>query len=275
MAIMPAFIDTDINYLGPVEGKPTTYLGDVPPGAPQTFPVDKQRVRVEDARRRSAELSIETTGFVLREDSRGSAIDFTDSAAIESEYYALCADLIQRETKAREVIIFDHTIRSSENFAAEGDIAYAPVPDAHSDYTEQSGPGKAHEIAGPDRQAVIDAGAYAIVNAWRSIAGTVEEFPLAFCDAQSMRSSDFVAADIVFPNGRVGGVLVVRHRATHRWCYFPSMRQDEVVIFKSFDPRVAGAHRYGAHCAIDDPNSGPTAAPRQSIEIRALALFEV
>ena len=54
----PAFIETDINYLGPVEGKPTTYLGNVPPGAEQTFPVDKHCVQVVDARRLSAELSI-------------------------------------------------------------------------------------------------------------------------------------------------------------------------------------------------------------------------
>ena len=51
------------------------------------------------------------------------------------------------------------------------------------------------------------------------------------------------------------------------------MTPDEALIFKVFDTDAGAGVKYTAHSAFEDPNSPPTAKPRESIEIRALALF--
>ena len=49
---------------------------------------------------------------------------------------------------------------------------------------------------------------------------------------------------------------------------------NEALIFRTFDPRRTGANRYGAHVSFDDPATPPDARPRESLEVRVLALFD-
>jgi hypothetical protein len=43
-------------------------------------------------------------------------------------------------------------------------------------------------------------------------------------------------------------------------------------VFKVYDSIKDGVARFTAHTAFDDPTAPPTARPRESIEIRTLAL---
>ena len=51
------------------------------------------------------------------------------------------------------------------------------------------------------------------------------------------------------------------------------MRRDEALVFKVYDSVKEGVARFTAHTAFDDPTAPPNARPRESIEIRTLALF--
>ena len=51
------------------------------------------------------------------------------------------------------------------------------------------------------------------------------------------------------------------------------MTPDEALIFKVFDTDPNAGIRFTAHSAFDDPSTPTDANPRESIEIRALALF--
>ena len=68
---------------------------------------------------------------------------------------------------------------------------------------------------------------------WRSIAGTVLSAPLTICDARSVAHEDWVLCDLVYSD-RVGETYNLAHNVDHRWCYFPSMEADEVMMFKSY-----------------------------------------
>ena len=59
----------------------------------------------------------------------------------------------------------------------------------------------------------------------------------------------------------------------HRWFYFPQMRKDEVLFFKQYDSDPKARSRFCFHTAFDDPTVPRDAPLRQSIEVRALALF--
>ncbi len=96
--------------------------------------------------------------------------------------------------------------------------------------------------------------------------------PLALCDARSIAPHELIATDLRYPD-RVGEIYSVSHNPRHRWFYFPRMTRDEVVLIKCYDSATDGRARFAAHTGFDDPNSPPDAAPRESIEIRALVFF--
>jgi hypothetical protein len=231
-------------------------------------------MQVDDGRERAGDFSLDREGFVFLRDPGSVIADFYDETLVQDVYYGNIADLIRRETGASDVVIFDHTYRSSRDLMPGESDANQPVMNAHSDYTNESGPGRAMDVAGDLHAAAIDAQRYRMYNVWRPINGTVEQKPLALCDVRSMQAEEFVPAVIRFPSGRVGGVMAVRHSDAHRWVYFSDMSVEEVILLQSFDPRAVGARRFGAHCAVDLPNMSGNERVRESIEIRAIAIFD-
>lgn len=265
---------SEVRYMDPATEKPEIYLFDPPPGVPKQYPTVGHRVEVENGRPQQDEFALDRHGFILRTDPSSVQEDFHDERAIESSYYQKISALLLRETGASDVVIFDHTYRSSRALQPGEPDANTPVLNAHSDYTESSGPARALTVAGDRNPDAVREKRYWIVNVWRSTNGTVEQKPLSLCDIRSMDASDFVPAKIRAPNGRIGGVMAIRHTDQHRWVYFPRMSGEEVLIFKTFDPRATGARRYGAHCAVDEPNMTGEEKLRESIEIRAVVVFD-
>ena len=62
------------------------------------------------------------------------------------------------------------------------------------------------------------------------------------------------------------------HAQAHRWCWFPDMHRDEALVFKTHDSDRSRAHCV-PHVAFDHSACPAHAAPRASIEMRALALW--
>jgi len=58
----------------------------------------------------------------------------------------------------------------------------------------------------------------------------------------------------------------------HRWYWFPDMHPDEALVFKTHDSDRTRAHCV-PHVAFDHSACPAHAAPRASIEMRALALW--
>jgi hypothetical protein len=73
--------------------------------------------------------------------------------------------------------------------------------------------------------------------------------------------------------GRIGQTYAITYNPAHRWYWFPRMRREEALVFKVYDSVKDGVARWTAHTAFEDPTSPPGARPRESIEIRTLALF--
>ena len=97
----------------------------------------------------------------------------------------------------------------------------------------------------------------------------MRDAPLAVCDAQSVRPEALVPSDLVYPN-RVGETYSVTFDPEHRWYYVPEMRADEVLLLKCYDSKTDGRARFAPHTAFTDPTTPSDAAPRESIELRAL-----
>jgi hypothetical protein len=63
------------------------------------------------------------------------------------------------------------------------------------------------------------------------------------------------------------------HQPGQRWYFASNMTVDEAWLFKNFDSACPGPGGAAPHSAFMDPHH-PDAPPRESIEVRALALFQ-
>jgi hypothetical protein len=223
-----------------------------------------------NGRKFAGRLSLDGQGFVLVEHKTRVA-DFFDPGQLENVYYPEVEKLIQQQSGAARVVIFDHTLRSGDEDERESKLIREPVLSAHNDYTEWSGPNRVREFL-PDEADALLKQRFAIIQVWRAINRPIQANPLAVADAKSIAMEDLIVAERRYPH-RVGQTYRLKHSASHRWFYFPEMRRDEALVFKVYDSATDGRARFTPHTSFTDPASPPNAAPRQSIEVRAFAFF--
>ena len=243
---------------------PTLLLN--PPGT------DVHQVNIENGWPRAASFSADREGFEIR-DFEGSFTDYEDEAAVKSAFYAQVIDFVRRNTGAKRVVVFDHTIRRRlpPDLNQQTTVKRPAVMLVHSDYTPKSGVQRVHDIL-PDEAESLLKGRVAFYNVWKSLYETVEELPLAMCESQSAISQDMLLMELKYRE-RTGEIFVMRHSPDHKWVYFPHMTKDQALLLKTYDSETDGRARFMGHTAFEDPTSPPNAPPRQSIEIRTMAFF--
>jgi len=186
-------------------------------------------------------------------------------------YYRELEELVARHTGAARVVAFDHNVRSRA-LAERGERnAQPPVRYAHNDYTEGSAPQRVRDLFPGDEAERLLARRFAVINVWKPIGGTVEESPLAVCDARTIAMDDLIQTDLRYTD-RLGEIYSLRFSPAHRWFYYSRMRADEAMLLKCYDSDPTRA-RFTAHSGFEDPTSPPDAPTRESIEVRTLALF--
>lgn len=239
-------------------------------GAAATHPGEYNIVDVEIANGRDQDFSIDREGFQLV--AQPSAVsDFYDDLLISDIYEAEIKDLVRSVTGADQVHIFDHTRRAATDKLRKAVKSREPASVIHNDYTDFSALQRLRDIL-PDQAESRIQNRFAIVNVWRSIFGTVETFPMAFCDSTSVDNDDLVPVKRL-SSDRIGEIQYALHNPKHRWFYFPAMTMNEAALIKTYDSATDGRARFTIHSAFDDPSADDDAAPRQSIETRCFVFF--
>lgn len=229
---------------------------------------DPRRVTLHNGRPR--EFTLERDGFYfIRHDTK--VADFFNEAEVRRIYYPEMEALVKAESGATRVVVFDHTLRTADDAAREARKIREVVPRVHNDYTEWSGPQRVRDLL-PDEADDLLRGRFAIVQVWRPIRYPVETFPLAICDARTLLPENLVISERRYPN-RVGQTYAITYSPDHVWYWFPRMRREEALVFKTYESHKDGRARWTAHTAFHDPTAVADARPRESIEIRALAFF--
>ena len=269
-AVADGSLTATLNYYLDNGEKPyttTSALGglDVRSGGGQ----DPRKVLLRNGRQETKDFTLDRNGFRFIPHATKVA-NFFDEAEIRSTYYAEMEALVTAETGASRVVVFDHTLRTADDAVREARKIREVVRRVHNDYTEWSGPQRLRDIL-PEEAERLLARRFAIVQVWRPISYPVETFPLGICDAQSLAASDLIVSERRYPN-RVGQTYAITYNPAHHWYWFPRMRREEALVFKTYESRKDVA-RWTAHTAFDDPTAAPNARPRESIEIRTLALF--
>jgi len=199
--------------------------------------------------------------------------DFTDEAERKRVYDLEVQTLIKKHSGASDVVVFDHTIRVSDEEMQKAVNARPTVKGVHNDYTESSAPRRLREIVGDAEAERRFKKRWAIIQVWRPIRGKVLVDPLGICDGRSIPRQGFIRVERRYKD-RTGEVYHISHNPAHDWYWFPQMTREEAMVFKVFDSDASMPSRFTAHSAFDDPATPADAPPRESIETRTFAFFE-
>ena len=261
----PRHINATLHYLKRGPEKPTYYRIDPPPGVPRWNGIEDEReVRIEDARGRESEFTLDRNGFTLVKAPTAVA-DFYDPDEVKRVYYPEVERLLRDATGAGRVFIFDHNVRN-----AGRDGLAPPSRQVHNDHTVNSAPRRVRDHLGAEADELLRH-RFGVVNVWRPIRGPVLDSPLALCDAQSFTDDDLIASDLVYAHVR-GETSRVEYKPTHRWYYFSEMQADEALLIRIHDSADDGRARLSFHTSFENPLA-PDAPPRESIEVRALVFY--
>jgi hypothetical protein len=236
----------------------------------RTGATEQRSMRIRNGRPLVGEFSLDRNGFVLVHHDT-TVRDFFDPAQLDAVYYPEIERLVQAVSGAARVVVFDHTLRSGDLAEQQARKIREPVPWAHNDYTEWSGPQRIREVL-PDESEQLLRHRFAIIQVWRAINQPIQSNPLALVDARSVSASELLPAERRYPD-RVGETYQLRYNPDHRWYYFPHMRRDEALVFKVYESQTDGRARFTPHASFIDPTTAPEAPPRQSIEVRTFAFF--
>ncbi len=217
-------------------------------------------------------FDLDTHGFAFV-DHLTQVKDFTDEAERARVYDPEVQVLVKKHSGASSVVVFDHTIRVTDEKSQRVAGARPTVKGVHNDYTEKSAPVRLREIVGEAEAERRMKKRWAIIQVWRSIRGPVVIDPLGICDGRSIPQKGFIRVERRYKD-RTGEVYHIAHNPAHAWFYFPQMRRNEALVFKVFDSDAGKPSRFTAHSAFDDPATPADAPPRESIETRTFAFFE-
>jgi len=191
-----------------------------------------------------------------------SSVSWDNDESIKDHYYPTVIQLLQQTLGARDVVIFDHTLRRASPTSPR-----LPVLRVHIDQTASSAAARVHRHSSSEEEATARlAGRYRIVNVWRPINGPVETSPLAFAEADSLKAEDVVPIEHRYPD-RTGETAGIKHSKAQQWWYWSGMTEEERILLLCFDS--ARQEKRVPHTAFVDPNAEGKKA-RESIEVRAL-----
>jgi hypothetical protein len=269
-------------YLAPSDEPLRTYAFDPPDGGPRfNGRLVDHTCTIRDARRRPEPCVLDREGFTLCKHP-STLEDFWDEEALRRVHYEEARALVLQHTGARQVLVFDHTLRRRaddrpplDGMGGSFTPVRTPVGRVHADYTPRSGPERLRACLGDAAAREALQRRYWIVGLWRPLnTKPLLDAPLAILDARSIAADDLVRNELIYRERR-GETYALRHNPEHRWYYYPRQTRDEVILFKHFDSDAVVGPSTGAagHTAFEDPTTPGDAQPRQSVELRALALF--
>lgn len=217
----------------------------------------KKRVEVSDARNsEEAPLFFKDSFEFLDYPSKVTSFGENDFKRV---YDYELENLLKEKLDAKEVIVFDHTIREDNSSVRP------PARHAHVDYTKKSAEEQISKYINKDDQLHWFKGHFAILNVWRPIQNKVQSAPLGFILPSSISGDELIEIDLVYP-GRMGEVLGALFNDNHRWVYLSEMKPSEIVLFNMFDNQ---GKKPVVHSAFDI--EGPKKeSVRKSIESRIL-----
>lgn len=172
--------------------------------------------------------------------------------------------LLQNKIGAKEVLVFDHTVRIDDT-----DTSRKPARNVHKDYSIKGANQRLIDLLGDKKAAQYQQGGFAFVHVWRPIEQTIVTSPSGSIRPSSMSLKDWLTIELIYPD-RKGQILGVTANPKHDWFYQSNMTPDDVIIFNIYDNK---GRPHLAHSALDVAGQNKVDVPRKSIETRTLVRY--
>ena len=185
-------------------------------------------------------------------------------AAWKSIYDAELTAMLSDRLGAREVVVFDHTVRTDDPSATR-----KPARNVHSDYSKDGAEQRLVDLLGADVASEWAQGHFAFINVWRPVEHPINSAPLGFVRPSSVDASDWILLDLIYPD-RKGQIMGLVGNPKHEWIYQSKMTPDEVAIFNIYDNQGLPSI---AHSALDMVEDSSISTIRKSIESRTLVRY--
>ncbi|CAJ2513592.1 Uu.00g017110.m01.CDS01 [Anthostomella pinea] len=287
-ACRPGTVRTAIQFFKPlaihVHEKPYICECDVRhvEGAKKTnVEFEKRGVDVHDVRGNEARFTLERNGFeIVQHQSALSRNDFRARETVEEKYLPECEEMVRRYYGAERVIVINWIVRHDHRGTPRKyKGTYMPVTAAHVDQTQKALLSRlVQQVGKEEAENISSTRRYLIVNVWRPLSDPVMNYPLGFCDLQTVKPEDCTPVDLVKTDSYEGENLYLRYSPQHRFYYLSKQRPHEVLLLRmaESDPEHPGRVYQGVpHAAFPLPpcRPGDTAPPaRESIEVRILVV---
>ena len=265
-----AAVRAEIAFLTPGARYLFAYAHEQPPGVEaETVRFASHAVHIEDVRGGESLRLAEHAATLGRWPTR--LRRFYDEKHVRQRYYPESAEIIQAALGADRVIVFDHNVRRGTALQLQVDRQDLgrPVHHAHADYTPHSALNRLRHELGPHAEEELSR--YVQVNLWRPIRAPLRDAPLALCDGASVAPYTLRTAELRYPD-RSGEIYYLLYDPGQRWYFASDMGTDEAWLFKNFDSALPGPGGVAPHSAFTDSRHSQV-LPRESIEVRALAIF--
>jgi len=254
-------------------------------------------VDLQDWRSQADTLSLEADGFVIDRIISG-VMDYSDQEQLQDLWLPAVKDMILRVTGGSWACLFaGPLVRFSEKRAeAFSSAVSAPARAMHSDlhgsFTFDQFPKQpAAEMAVREIRSRIgdkEPTRWRIFNIWQVLSPPPQDTGLALCKLSSVDEDDVIDGKgyFAYPDRTAEEILAVedaphqfdisffRPNPRQQWGYFSDMLPGEALVFSTFDPQADSRKARVPHGAVDIPSSSGHAVPRNSIEIRALVVFD-
>lgn len=227
-----------------------------------------QPIKVHNARPRfeAGGINLDQNGFSLSS-NRATVDDFRDEDEVQAKYHPQMIDLIKRVTGADHAFVRGHLIRTEKPI--DFNDGYARF--VHCDYNMARLEEMSHELLAQHDVAPQENWKFAWFNTWQPFDNPAYHNPLTCIDWESLPEGDVID---YYYTGRNNDSKVAApiYSPDHRWCYFPNMTTEEVLVLKQMDERPDRAY-YCPHVSFDNKSVSEDLPPRRSIETRLMAVF--
>ncbi|MEM6371312.1 MAG: CmcJ/NvfI family oxidoreductase [Pseudomonadota bacterium] len=193
-----------------------------------------------------------------------SDLDDFDGTEWQAMYDAELTTLLRDRLGARDVVVFDHTVRVDDQNATR-----KPARNVHSDYSVDGAHQRLIDLLGAETAAEWSDGHYAFINVWRPVAAPINSAPLGFVRPSSVEAADWILLDLIYPD-RMGQIMGLVGNPKHDWIYQSRMTPDEVAFFNIYDNRGLPSIAHSALDMVEDPS---VTTMRKSIESRTLVRY--
>ena len=261
-------LKADFNYrkpLKPDEEKPSFGLTEGDPSMPNHKSFAKE---VHNAR--ESNFKIEDGGFELI-NHKSAVKNFYDDEEVVQVYYKEMSEYVQEKVKADSVYIFSHITRNE----AEADSGKRKGGHrlVHNDFTTNF-----NKTLDPFIKEIgTTPKRIEVFNLWRRFDKDGTDTPFAVCDKRTVSEKELIPTDLFNyigdePQGLTVEIYQSAHNQDHKWYFYPKMNRDEVLMFKTYDS-LDNPFLPTLHSAFDDTSAKKNASPRESIEVRAVCLY--